>query len=48
MSYTFTEKKRVRKNMGKKPIVLDVPYLLSIQVDSYKEFPAGRDRSGFA
>ena len=52
MSYTFTEKKRVRKNMGKKPIVLDVPYLLSIQVDSYKEFlqegvdPEARDERG--
>jgi len=38
MNYTFTEKKRVRKDMGKKPIVLGVPNLLAIQVESYREF----------
>jgi DNA-directed RNA polymerase subunit beta len=38
MSYSFTEKKRIRKNFGKRPTILDVPYLLSIQVDSYKNF----------
>jgi DNA-directed RNA polymerase subunit beta len=38
MSYTFTEKKRVRKDMGKKPIVHGVPNLLAIQVESYREF----------
>ena len=38
MAYSFTEKKRVRKNFGKRPTILDVPYLLSIQVDSYKKF----------
>ena len=38
MAYSFTEKKRIRKNFGKRPTILDVPYLLSIQVDSYKSF----------
>ncbi|MDG2108009.1 MAG: DNA-directed RNA polymerase subunit beta [Woeseiaceae bacterium] len=38
MAYSFTEKKRIRKNFGKRPTVLDVPYLLSIQVDSYAKF----------
>lgn len=38
MAYTFTEKKRVRKNFGKRPSILEVPYLLAIQLDSYREF----------
>jgi DNA-directed RNA polymerase subunit beta len=38
MAYSFTEKKRIRKNFGKRPTILDVPYLLSIQVDSYQKF----------
>ena len=38
MAYSFTEKKRIRKNFGKLPGVLDVPYLLSIQLDSYRKF----------
>ena len=38
MTYSFTEKKRIRKDFGKRPAVLDVPFLLAIQVDSYREF----------
>lgn len=38
MAYSFTEKKRIRKSFAKRPEVLDVPYLLSIQIDSYKSF----------
>ena len=38
MAYSFTEKKRIRKNFGKLPSAMDIPYLLSIQVDSYKQF----------
>ena len=37
-TYSFTEKKRIRKDFGKRPPVLDVPYLLAIQVNSYREF----------
>ncbi|CAG0912150.1 unnamed protein product, partial [Cyprideis torosa] len=38
MSYSFTEKKRVRKDFGKRPSILGVPYLLSTQLDSYRNF----------
>ena len=38
MAYSFTEKKRIRKDFGKQPSILDVPYLLSIQLDSYRKF----------
>jgi DNA-directed RNA polymerase subunit beta len=38
MSYSFTEKKRIRKDFGKRRQVLEVPYLLAIQMDSYREF----------
>ncbi|CUX96666.1 DNA-directed RNA polymerase subunit beta [Candidatus Doolittlea endobia] len=38
MVYSYTEKKRVRKDFGKRPQVLDVPYLLSIQLDSFQKF----------
>jgi DNA-directed RNA polymerase subunit beta len=38
MAYSFTEKKRIRKDFGKLPSVLNVPYLLSIQLDSYRTF----------
>ena len=38
MALSFTERKRIRKDFGKRPSVLDAPYLLAIQVDSYREF----------
>src|SRR3982074_1045369 len=38
MAYSFTEKKRIRKNFGKQPSILEVPYLLAIQLDSYRSF----------
>ncbi|PHV10595.1 DNA-directed RNA polymerase subunit beta [Chitinimonas sp. BJB300] len=38
MSYSFTEKKRIRKSFAKRANVLDVPYLLATQIDSYTEF----------
>ncbi|EAR59642.1 DNA-directed RNA polymerase subunit beta [Neptuniibacter caesariensis] len=38
MAYSYTEKKRIRKDFGKLPQVMDVPYLLAIQLDSYKKF----------
>ena len=37
-AYTFTEKKRIRKDFGKRSSILDVPYLLAIQLDSYRDF----------
>ena len=38
MAYTFTEKRRIRKDFGKRSSILDVPYLLAIQLDSYREY----------
>ncbi|MDT8449741.1 MAG: DNA-directed RNA polymerase subunit beta [Wenzhouxiangellaceae bacterium] len=38
MSYSFTEKKRIRKDFGKHLQVIDEPFLLSTQVDSYGQF----------
>ncbi len=38
MAYSFTEKKLIRKNFGKRPSILRVPYLLAIQKDSYRQF----------
>ena len=38
MTYSFTEKKRIRKDFGKRPPVLDVPNLLTIQTNSYRNF----------
>ena len=36
MVYSYTEKKRIRKDFGNLTRVMDVPYLLAIQVDSYR------------
>ncbi len=38
MTYSYTEKKRIRKEFGKLPVIMDVPYLLAIQLDSYRDF----------
>ncbi|MCE2594304.1 DNA-directed RNA polymerase subunit beta [Motilimonas cestriensis] len=38
MVYSYTEKKRIRKDFGKRPQVIETPYLLSIQLDSFKRF----------
>jgi DNA-directed RNA polymerase subunit beta len=38
MTYSFTEKKRIRNNFGKGTEVLEVPYLLATQIDSYASF----------
>jgi DNA-directed RNA polymerase subunit beta len=41
MTFSYTDKKRIRKDFGKRPSILKVPYLLSIQLDSYKKFLQG-------
>ena len=52
MTYSFTEKKRVRRQFGTLPNVMELPYLLKTQTDSYAEFlqadldPAKRERKG--
>ena len=38
MTYSLTEKKRVRKDFATNPSMLDVPYLLSLQKGSYHDF----------
>nr|UOZ96956.1 DNA-directed RNA polymerase subunit beta [Cupriavidus sp.] len=38
MAYNFTEKKRIRKSFAKRPPVLEVPYLLETQLESYRRF----------
>ena len=38
MAYSFTEKKRVRKSFAKRASVLQVPFLLATQIDSYAAF----------
>jgi len=49
MSYSFTEKKRIRKSFEQHPQVLEVPFLLATQIESYKQFlqlGIRRDRLG--
>ncbi|MEX1033518.1 MAG: DNA-directed RNA polymerase subunit beta [Cellvibrionaceae bacterium] len=38
MAYSYTEKKRIRKDFGQWKDVMDVPFLLAIQLDSYAKF----------
>lgn len=35
---SFTERKRIRKDFGKRPTTMKAPYLLATQVDSYEHF----------
>ena len=52
MGYSFTEKKRIRNDFGKRPSILDVPFLLATQIESYRGFlqadhaPDGREDLG--
>jgi DNA-directed RNA polymerase subunit beta len=38
MAYSYSEKKRIRKDFGKREHVLDMPYLLQVQLESYNKF----------
>ncbi|WIM05314.1 MAG: DNA-directed RNA polymerase subunit beta [Candidatus Nitricoxidivorans perseverans] len=38
MTYSYTEKKRIRKSFAKRADVLDVPFLLATQLESYTQF----------
>jgi DNA-directed RNA polymerase subunit beta len=38
MTYSFTEKKRIRKSFAKRAAVLDVPFLLATQINSFARF----------
>ncbi|MDO9242259.1 MAG: DNA-directed RNA polymerase subunit beta, partial [Rhodocyclaceae bacterium] len=52
MAYSYTEKKRIRKSFAKRANVLDVPFLLATQLESYTQFlqvdipPARRNVQG--
>ena len=52
MAYSYTEKKRIRKGFGKQPSVMEVPYLLATQIESFRKFlqadvpPDSRDDVG--
>ncbi|HEX5464499.1 MAG TPA: DNA-directed RNA polymerase subunit beta [Burkholderiales bacterium] len=52
MSYSFTEKKRIRKSFAKRDSVLPVPFLLATQLNSFAAFlqadtaPDGRKSEG--
>ena len=44
MAYSYTEKKRIRKDFGERHSILEVPYLLETQIESYRDFlQADRD-----
>ncbi|KPJ67660.1 MAG: DNA-directed RNA polymerase subunit beta [Coxiella sp. DG_40] len=36
--FSYTEKKRIRKNFGRLPVTMEVPNLLAVQLDSYHKF----------
>jgi DNA-directed RNA polymerase subunit beta len=38
MAYSYTERKRIRKNFGTRDSVLEIPYLLQMQKDAYTAF----------
>src|SRR6218665_2678072 len=38
MTYSYTERKRIRKSFGSRDSVLEVPYLLQMQKDAYTAF----------
>lgn len=38
MAYSYTEKKRIRKSFAKRASVLNVPFLLATQLESYTQF----------
>ena len=52
MTYSFTEKKRIRRQFGTLPNVMSLPYLIKTQTDSYAEFlqenldPLKRENNG--
>ena len=52
MSYSYTEKKRIRKNFGTFKKVMDLPNLVETQTKSYSEFlqadtaPEARKKQG--
>jgi DNA-directed RNA polymerase subunit beta len=52
MAYSYTEKKRIRKSFAKRAAVLEAPFLLATQIESFAHFlqaempPAERENQG--
>ncbi len=46
MTYSYTEKKRIRKDFGKQTAATAIPYLLAIQLDSYRKYLEGDPETG--
>jgi DNA-directed RNA polymerase subunit beta len=38
MAYSYTEKKRIRKDFGKRSSIMEVPYLVATQIESFARF----------
>ena len=45
MPYTYTERKRIRKDFSKLPHTMEEPFLLAIQLDSYRKFTQSSSES---
>ena len=48
MAFSFTEKKRIRKDFGKRAPILEVPFLLQTQLGFLPHLPAGGQGGGRA
>ena len=38
MAYSYTEKRRIRKDFGERTSILEVPYLVATQIESFSQF----------
>ncbi len=38
MAYSYTEKKRIRKDFGKRTSIMEIPYLVATQIESFARF----------
>ncbi|MBL1141774.1 MAG: DNA-directed RNA polymerase subunit beta [Proteobacteria bacterium] len=38
MAYSYTEKKRIRKDFGKRSSIMEIPYLVATQIESFARF----------
>ena len=45
MSYSYTEKKRIRKDFSSTESIKEIPYLLETQINSYEKFLQSEKKS---
>jgi len=38
MAYSYTEKRRIRKDFGKRTSIMEIPYLVATQIESFARF----------